>query len=174
MKILLCYDGSPHTKAAVRLASGLFGGDTAIILTVWEDLSEVVERAGSGLAVASLDFEGIDRARARAASECAQEGAGHARAAGMPASALAVRCGATISETILNQAAEVDADVIVLGSRGLGTVKSVWLGSVSRAVLHGADRPVLVIPAPEVAVKRSGPRRTRRMPVDREFFSARL
>jgi nucleotide-binding universal stress UspA family protein len=39
-----------------------------------------------------------------------------------------------------------DADEIVIGSRGFGPVRGV-LGSVSHAVLHEADRPVVVIPA---------------------------
>lgn len=39
-----------------------------------------------------------------------------------------------------------DADEIVIGSRGFGPVRGV-LGSVSHAVLHGADRAVVVIPA---------------------------
>jgi nucleotide-binding universal stress UspA family protein len=39
-----------------------------------------------------------------------------------------------------------DADEIVIGSRGFGRVRGV-LGSVSHAVLHEADRPVVVIPA---------------------------
>jgi nucleotide-binding universal stress UspA family protein len=39
-----------------------------------------------------------------------------------------------------------DVDEIVIGSRGFGRVRGV-LGSVSHAVLHEADRPVVVIPA---------------------------
>ena len=39
-----------------------------------------------------------------------------------------------------------DADEIVVGSRGFGPVRGV-LGSVSHAVLHETDRPVVVIPA---------------------------
>lgn len=38
-----------------------------------------------------------------------------------------------------------DADEIVVGSRGLGALRGM-LGSVSHAVLHEADRPVVVIP----------------------------
>lgn len=46
---------------------------------------------------------------------------------------------------VLALARSRDADLIVVGSRGLGTVSSVLLGSVSKAILHRADRPVLVM-----------------------------
>jgi len=48
---------------------------------------------------------------------------------------------------ILEVAAEVEeATLIAVGSRGLGTVKSIMLGSVSRKVLRGASAPVLIAP----------------------------
>lgn len=43
------------------------------------------------------------------------------------------------------QAAE-DADLVVVGSRGLGGVKSLVLGSVSRQVAHHAPCPVVIVP----------------------------
>jgi nucleotide-binding universal stress UspA family protein len=60
----------------------------------------------------------------------------------------------SIGHTLLALAAELDADAIVVGSRGLGGVKSFLLGSVSHAVVQHADRAVLVVPSPEHAERR--------------------
>jgi nucleotide-binding universal stress UspA family protein len=45
---------------------------------------------------------------------------------------------------ILRLARDIDADVIVVGSRGLGPVRRALLGSTSRGILAKADRPVMV------------------------------
>jgi nucleotide-binding universal stress UspA family protein len=39
-----------------------------------------------------------------------------------------------------------DADLIVLGTRGLGTVSGALLGSVTHHVVHHATRPAVVVP----------------------------
>ena len=49
------------------------------------------------------------------------------------------------AEQIVEVARVRDAPVIVVGSRGLGAIAGALLGSVSSAVLHRADRPVLVV-----------------------------
>jgi nucleotide-binding universal stress UspA family protein len=41
-----------------------------------------------------------------------------------------------------------DLDLLVCGSRGYGPVRSVMLGSVSRALAHTARCPLLVVPRP--------------------------
>jgi nucleotide-binding universal stress UspA family protein len=51
------------------------------------------------------------------------------------------------AEAILTNAD--DAQLIVVGSHGKGVVRRVLLGSVSRRVLHDADRPIAVVDLPE-------------------------
>jgi nucleotide-binding universal stress UspA family protein len=46
---------------------------------------------------------------------------------------------------LLKRAAAADHDLIVMGSRGRGAVRSAVLGSVSHYVLNHADVPVLIV-----------------------------
>ena len=55
-----------------------------------------------------------------------------------------VTAGEPVAE-IISHAESIDADLIVVGSRGRSEVASSLLGSVSRGVLHEAPRPVLVV-----------------------------
>ena len=50
------------------------------------------------------------------------------------------------ADEIVAFADTIDADMIIVGSRDRGAVKSLALGSVSSAILQEARRPVLVVP----------------------------
>jgi nucleotide-binding universal stress UspA family protein len=49
------------------------------------------------------------------------------------------------TESILKVAENCAADLIVMGTRGLGAVKGLLVGSVSRKVIHYAECPVMVV-----------------------------
>jgi len=46
---------------------------------------------------------------------------------------------------IVQDAKELDVDVIVMGSRGRGDLAGLVLGSTAHKVIHLTDRPVLVV-----------------------------
>jgi len=50
------------------------------------------------------------------------------------------------AEQILACAGDHEVDLVALGSRGLGALESVLLGSVSTRVLHAGHRPCLIVP----------------------------
>ena len=49
------------------------------------------------------------------------------------------------ADKIVKYADEIDADLIVMGSKGQGKLASIFLGSVSRHVTHHSNRSVLVV-----------------------------
>ena len=46
---------------------------------------------------------------------------------------------------IINDAKEIGADIIMMGSRGRGDIAGLLLGSTAHKVIHLSDRPVLVV-----------------------------
>jgi len=64
-----------------------------------------------------------------------------------------IKAHGTVRDTVFGQAArdivadadEVDAGVIVMGSRGRGDLAGFVLGSVAHKVIHLSNRPVLVV-----------------------------
>ncbi|HUA48805.1 MAG TPA: universal stress protein [Solirubrobacteraceae bacterium] len=156
--ILIAYDGSPDATTAIERAGELMRGKPATVLTVWQHFEDLVTRVGAGMPVGSVDYAELDRRYGDYARQRAEQGAELARAAGLKAQArICVREG-SIAQAILAEADAIGAEAIVLGTRGLTGLKSLLMGSVSHAVLQHADRPVIVVPSPEVAAARAAHR----------------
>jgi nucleotide-binding universal stress UspA family protein len=158
--ILIAYDGSDDAKAAIERAAELVSGHPAVVVSVWETYAELLTRyPAAGAVMAGDDAGEIDDASRTGADEHAEEGAALARAHGFEASAHGIVRRASVADTLLSEADRVNASAIVVGSRGLGGLGSLLLGSVSHALLQHADRPVIIVPSPNVAGRRSEKRR---------------
>jgi nucleotide-binding universal stress UspA family protein len=154
MMVLICYDGSADAQAAVDRAGQLMSGSDATVLVIWETIARKGS-LGLGFGMVSPDAEdGADIVLRKAALDTAVDGVQRATAAGLVAQPRIANREDDIAADILAVAGDVGADVIVMGTRGLGSVKSLFVGSVSRTVLHRADRPVLVIPSLALAERR--------------------
>jgi len=143
--ILICYDGSDDAQRPIDVAADLLGPRRAIVLdvgpvlTTAESLAAVTSPVMPGAAYEDLN-EDDARQRARAGAE-------HARHAGFDADARAELAEPTW-ESIVDVADEIDAAVIVIGSRGLSGLKEIAEGSLSHEVAEHAGRPVLIAPPP--------------------------
>jgi nucleotide-binding universal stress UspA family protein len=140
--ILICYDGSEGARRAIVVAAELLGPRPATVL----DIGPAVTPAES-LAALSPVYPGaaFEEVNAEDAETRARAGAERARQAGFAADA---RSGvaAPTWQGIVDVADEIDAAVIVLGSRGLNGAREVLVGSVSHEVAEHAGRPVLIVP----------------------------
>jgi nucleotide-binding universal stress UspA family protein len=159
--MLLCYDGSADAQASIEHVARLMPGAEATVLTVWQPFLDVMAHSGAlgvgvGMAGAYDDEREVDAGSRETALEIATEGAGRATAAGLVAQPRIASRHGGMASAVLAEAEAVDADLIVLGTRGLGGVKSFLLGSVSHEVVQHADRAVLVVPSPRLAEQRRG------------------
>ena len=142
--ILICYDGSDGAERAIDTAADLLGPRRAVVLDVGPPLT-----AAESLAVVAPVWPGevFEETNEDDARQRARAGAELARKAGFDAEARAGLAAPTWGG-IVDTANEIDAAVIVLGSRGLKGAREALEGSVSHQVAEQAGRPVLVVPPP--------------------------
>ena len=148
--VLIAYDGSEVSRAAVRHAAELFAGRPAVLVTVWEPALAVplgqpdTFGMGTTLPPDPATVEAVDRAQREHASTVAGDGAEFARSVGLAAEAQAVADEVDVADTLIGIARERGAAVVVVGSHGIGLRRRL-LGSVSRKLIEHCDLPVLVI-----------------------------
>jgi nucleotide-binding universal stress UspA family protein len=154
--IIICYDGSEDAQAAADLVIRLLHDKPATVLTVWEPDVEALVSSGSGLGSGfglghnnRITDTRILYAHPREwAQRTADEGARRMRANGMDVDAFVEACDRSIARTVLAVAKRVNAEAVIVGTRGRGRAKAALLGSVARSLVQDADRAVVVVPSP--------------------------
>jgi nucleotide-binding universal stress UspA family protein len=145
--VLVGYDGSDHSDAAVAAAGRLLKPRECVVETAWNSYAEVAPAgvAGAPLGVMSKAALEIDRAARESAQRTAEAGAQLAAGHGLTASAEAVAAHGSPWRALLDSAYARRAAALVVGSRGNSAFESALVGSVSRALVHHAPAPVLVV-----------------------------
>lgn len=142
--ILICYDGSAGAARAIEVAATLFELRHAVVLDVGSPMTPEESLAAVSPVVPGAAFEQLNAAAAR---ERADQGTEIARASGFGAESRGMVAAPTW-EGIADVAEDIDAAVIVIGSRGLTGVRELVEGSLSHQVAEHAGRPVLIVPPP--------------------------
>jgi len=134
-KILVPVDGSPASLRAVDFAINMVGKDpgTSLVLLHVSHIP-AIELAGT---------EGVQEFASQRSAQALKDATAKCEASSIDFKPL-VRTGQT-AKAITQIAQEEDVKHIVMGTRGLGGVKGLLLGSVATQVIHLADVPITLI-----------------------------
>ncbi|HUE89237.1 MAG TPA: universal stress protein [Vicinamibacterales bacterium] len=139
--ILCPVDFSPHAERALRYAldlAALTGAHLTIMTAVDPFLDAASSAAGHGEDLMRQTQEEMQALLARI---------GSARGELSEPPGIAVLTG-DAAEEILAQIAECSADLVVMGTQGLGAARQLVFGSTTKRVLRESPVPVLAVPAP--------------------------
>ena len=151
-RVLVATDGSTHGSAAAAFlgTARIFGEPAIKVVSVvdpgmpwWSGISPVDGAVAADAYATALDAA-AEHARDVATSTAASLGAEHVVAEASP------RAG-DVGSTIVAEATEWQADIVVLGTRSHGLLHRALVGSTSRHVLHHASMSVLIVRPVRVA-----------------------
>lgn len=154
--MVIAFDGSPTARRAVGYAGQFLRADRAVVLTVWSPMDRRDLGGGAHAEPGSYDYDldgppdpidgdEVDIALAEA-QRINDEGLELALEVGLHAEPLRLAATYTVWQTIIDAADELDADLIVTGTRATTGFRSLIQSSVADHVLRRGHRPVLIVP----------------------------
>jgi nucleotide-binding universal stress UspA family protein len=146
--ILVAVDGSKHAERAFEESMDLARstGASVTAVTSFPDIAPWVFVGGYGAIVPAESLEGVHEQSRREHTRMLDE---LIERAGGDLEVEKVVVQGSPAEAILKQAETGGHDLIVMGTRGRGELRSLLLGSVSHHVLQTSPIPVLVVHAGE-------------------------
>ena len=139
-KVLLATDGSENANAAAKFLSSfrMQEGSEIVVLHVIQRKSSRIPRSGS----AQQALEQIRQLMHENAEKLIED---TKRNLSTEAKITTTVKEGDPAEEIIETASEVDADMIVVGSKGLGAIKQFLLGSVSQRVSRYSSKSVMLV-----------------------------
>ncbi|MCP3936734.1 MAG: universal stress protein [Actinomycetia bacterium] len=143
MKILACVDFTPAADAVVDVVGNLASSSTTTVT--------LLHVAAPEPAFVGYDDEGGPRSREDRERQLDHERVRIGQQAailaqrGVETAETVMRVGAT-TDTILEVADEIDADVVVVGRHRHGRLHDLLLGNTATEVVERSRRPVLIVP----------------------------
>lgn len=139
--ILLATDGSPSANDAARVAASVAqqAGAALHVAHIWQ-----FTQASLGLMAGAASWQYTFDLDEQVARDILAGTVADLATVGVPVANQHLHRGRPADE-IARLADEIGADLVVVGSRGLGAIKRLLIGSTAEAVVHSAHRPVLVV-----------------------------
>src|ERR687892_530418 len=156
-KMLLATDGSEEAELATRAAIELAEGTASELHVVYvEPLPDFMKNSDGAPGYDRELYEMIEEK----ARETLRKLAWRVKVAGGTVEDAHLRMGG-VAEEIVGLADELDAGLVVVGSRGLGRIRRTLAGSVSESVFRHAHCPMMVVCAKANPPNRRGGGRPR-------------
>lgn len=140
LKLLIAVDGSEHANRAVEAVAQMARSSLALEAILLCVSPEPIFYGDYTLAT----IEKIEEEQKKQQDTVLAKASESAKALGLHISELA-RAYGVIANEIVRIANEKRVDQIVIGTRGMGAVGNMVLGSVAQRVLHQASVPVLLV-----------------------------
>jgi nucleotide-binding universal stress UspA family protein len=146
-KIVVAVDGSENAERAAKVATKLAKQYDSELIVVYALASFVpIFTSANPENVLDIDYSSAYYQKAlKQANDLVAQTVKLAKKQGVDARGIVDRSISSTVAAIVSQATKVHADLIVIGTRGLGGFKRLLLGSVSSGVVTHADCSVLVV-----------------------------
>lgn len=141
-RIMVCFDGSTHSLRALSVGISLASKYQSLLTVTY---AIPLPLNGFGLGEPYYEWDQFEKAAKARIEKQIRPYTKKASASDIALETSYLGGTVSVPETLLNSAENTGADLIIMGSRGLGGFRGMLLGSVSQAMVTNAKVPVLIV-----------------------------